>query len=245
MLTFLDAGMVPPMRALSLAAAVCAVCAVPAQAQAPNKIDPAEVRLLAANYELTNADSTLKCPVTLDQKPVGAALTLVFDRRACNQLFGFLNEVTGWAPGVAGAILFLGSGGRTIAEFTEGVGGVYEAIRENDAVYFLANLQFVDPSERVQIADLFGEWQLSRPGGPAICRITLTDEVAGNEQFAARVQPGCDPAIERLALNVWQLERGDVVLRPRAGDALRFERQDGSVWARVPDKPQPLLLSRP
>jgi hypothetical protein len=232
------------MRALYLAAALFAACALPAQAQAP-KIDPAEARLLAAGYELTNADGTLKCPVTLDQKPAGTALALVFDRRACNQLFGFLNEVTGWAPGVAGAILFVGQGGRTIAEFTEGVGGVYEAIREGDAVYFLANLQFVDPSERVQIADLYGEWQISRPGGPAICRITLTDEVVGNELFTARLQPGCDPAIERLAPNAWQLERGDVVLRSKTGEALRFGRQEGGVWARVPDKPQPLLLSRP
>ena len=60
-----------------------------------------------------------------------------------------------------------------------------------------------------------------------------------------RVQPNCDQSIERLGATMWQLERGDVVLRSPNGESLRFGRQDGNVWARVPDKPRPLLMSRP
>jgi hypothetical protein len=60
-----------------------------------------------------------------------------------------------------------------------------------------------------------------------------------------RVQPKCDQAIERLGATTWQLERGDVVLRSPNGESLRFERQDGGVWAKVPDKPRPLLMARP
>jgi hypothetical protein len=238
------------MHRLSFASAIGLVLflAGSANAQSPApaaKADPAEVRALAANYELTNADASLKCAMTLEAKPAGRGLMLAFDRRQCTSLFGFLGEVSAWLPGVAGAILFVAPDGRAVAEFTEGVGGVYEAIRENDGVYFLANLQFVDPSERVQIADLYGEWYLSRPGGPPICRITLSDEVAGNEMFAARVSAECDPALAKFGLVHWQLERGDVLLRSRSGDTLRFGRQEGGVWAKIPEKPQPLLLSRP
>jgi hypothetical protein len=234
----------PLIAAASLAIGVVATAAAQSPAPPP-KLDPADVRALTANYELTNADSTQKCAMTLDPRPVGRGLTLAFDRRQCASLFGFLGEVSAWLPGVAGAILFIAPDGRTIAEFTEGVGGVYEAIRENDGVYFLANLQFVDPSERVQAADLFGEWVLSRPDGKATCRVTLTDEVAGNELYAARVNAECDPAIAKLGINQWRLERGDVLLRVKSGDPLRFGRQESGIWMKIPEKPQPLLLSRP
>ncbi|MCC6947884.1 MAG: AprI/Inh family metalloprotease inhibitor [Bradyrhizobiaceae bacterium] len=233
--------------------------ATPANAQSPApaaKPDPADVRALAANYELTNADSSLKCQMILDPRPTGRGLALVFDRRQCASLFGFLGEVSAWSPGIAGAILFLAPDGRTVAEFTEGVGGVYEAIRENDGVYFLANLQFVDPSERVQTADLLGEWVLSRPEGeppaaknakapPKPCTIRLTDEVAGDQLFYLRVPPDCDAGLLPPGYRHWQLERGDIVLRTENGDALRFERDDDGRWNKVPEKPRPLVLSRP
>jgi hypothetical protein len=236
------------MRAHSLVFLIGLALATPAIAQtmAPEgKPDPADIRSLAANYELTNADATLKCVITLDTKPAGRGLYLGYDRTICNPRFGFLGEVTAWLPGVAGAILMIAADGRIVSEFTEGVGGVYEAIRENDGVYFFANLQFVDPSERVQIADLFGDWVLSHPGGPVTCRITLSDEVAGNELFAARVQPGCGASLLQGDLATWQFERGDIALRSKNGDVLRFERGEENVWTKVPEKPRPLTLSRP
>lgn len=234
------------MRSQSLAFILTILLAGAALAQAQKaKIDPADAKLLAANYELTNADSSLTCAITLDPKPAGPGLYLAFDRPQCNANFGFLNQVTAWIPGVAGAILLVGPDGRTVTEFTEGVGGVYEAIRENDAVYFLANLQFVDPSQRVQIADLFGDWNLAPPDKGPGCRITLTEDVAGNEMFTVRVAPNCDAAIVQFGPAFWQLERGDILLRSKGGNVLRFERQEGNVWAKVPEKPRPLQLSRP
>jgi hypothetical protein len=217
-----------------------------AQTVAPAaKPDPADVRNLTANYELTNADATLKCTIALETRPAGRGFYLGYDRTVCNPRFGFLGEVAAWLPGVAGAILMIAPDGHIVTEFTEGVGGVYEAIRENDGVYFFANLQFVDPAERVQIADLYGDWVLSRPSAPETCRITLTDEVMGSELFAVRVQPGCDPAILLGGLATWQLERGDIALRSANGDTLRFERGEENVWMKVPEKPRPLNLSRP
>jgi hypothetical protein len=234
------------MRLSICTISLLAASAFSTQAQAPlPKPDLADVRALAAQYELTNADATRKCPVTLDQRPAGRGFALVFDRNTCIPLFGFLGEVSAWTPGIAGAVLLVAPDARIVAEFTEGVGGVYEAIRENDAVYFLANLQFVDPSERVQITDLFGEWRLSRPDGTAACRLTLTDQIVGSEQFALRIDPACDPSIAQAGLTAWQFERGDIVLRSPAGEPLRFGRQEGGAWTKVPDKPRPLVLSRP
>ncbi len=250
------------MRAATLACCVIlfGTSAGLAQDTAPaGKPDPVEVRNLSAAYELTNADSTLRCSIVLEPRPAGRGLFLNYNREVCHPRFGFLGEVTAWLPGIAGAILFVAPDGRIVTEFTEGVGGVYEAIRENDGVYFLANQQFVDPAERIQAQDLFGEWLLARPDAPVEgtkanpkappppkpCTLALTEEVVGDQLFALRVQPPCDPALVPAGLQAWQFERGDIVLRFANGDSLRFEKSENDVWNKVPEKPRPLILSRP
>jgi hypothetical protein len=232
------------MKILSLLLLIVSLASPSAAQTPPPKPDPAAVKALAVNYEISSADGTRKCPLTLDTKPVGQTFALNMNRQVCGQILGFMNEVISWHPGAAGAILLLGQNTRVIAEFTEGVGGVYEALREGDGVYFLANLQFVDPSSRVQAADVFGEWNFIRPGGGPICRATLTDEVAGEEMFAVKLQPKCEAAIEKFAPVAWKLQRGDLVLLSATGDSLRFERQENT-WNKVPEKPRPLLMRRP
>ncbi len=249
------------MRAVSLACCLSLLAAsAAAQGTAPpGKPDPVEVRTLSASYELTNADSTLRCPIVLEPKPAGRGLYLSYDREVCHSRFGFLGEVSAWLPGIAGAILLVARDGRIVTEFTEGVGGVYEAIRENDGVYFFANLQFVDPAERVQAKDLFGEWLLARPDAtpegakanpkapppPKPCTLALTDEVIGDQLFNLRIQPPCETALVPAGLQSWQLERGDIVLRFANGDTLRFEKGEDGRWIKIPEKPRPLVLSRP
>lgn len=238
-----------PTRVGAIACVLC-VASTLAWPQAPSiRPEAPEVLALVARYALTSADETRKCLLTLNPIPAPPGLQVAFDANQCRPLFGFLGEVAAWQPGVAGAILLVASDSRVVAEFTEGVGGVYEAIRENDAVYFLANLQYVDPTPGVQIAELFGEWSLAAPGAPPLCRIVLTDEGAANESLVARTLPECDPSIAQLGLSTWQLDRGDVVLRNANGDGLRFERQElgprGGTWAKVPERPRPLLMSRP
>jgi hypothetical protein len=223
----------------------------PAAAQAPNPAPPPEApaipdaKTLAANYELSSAMGDRKCPVTLDTKLAGPGFTLVYDKTACQPLFGFLNETVAWVPGIAGSIRFVNTARRTVSEFTEGVGGRYEALREGDGVYFLSNLQFVDPGEMPQFADLLGEWNMARPGGPPICAVSLTDQSTGEDTFVVSVKPGCDQSITRFGPISWVLDRGDIILFSAKGDRLRFGRQQEGGWAKVPDTPRPLLLARP
>jgi hypothetical protein len=232
------------MRRL-LCAALVAAAAPSAIAQQAARPDPEAVRALAANYELANADGDRKCPMTLDAKPTGPVLALIFDRPACVAQFAFLGDVAGWLPGPAGSIRLMRANARPVLEFTEGVGGTYEGIREGDAVYFLTNLQYSDPADAPQFADLLGAWNLSRPGGAPICRISLTDEPAASESFAVRVDANCDATIARFGPVAWRLERGDVLLLAKNGDKLRFGRQEGGDWMKIPDTPRPLLMSRP
>jgi len=222
----------------------------PAAAQAPNPIPPEpplipDAKTLAANYELSSASGDRKCPMTLDVKPAGPGFTLIYDKVVCLPLFGFLKETVAWMPGVAGSIRFVNAAKRTVSEFTEGVGGQYEALRENDGVYFLANLQFVDPGEAPQFADLVGEWNLLRPNGPPICAITLTDQATGDDTFVLTMKPGCDQSITRFGPVSWLLDHGDIIFFSQKGERLRFGRQQEGGWAKVPETPRPLLLARP
>jgi len=211
----------------------------------PQENSPA--RALASNYQLADALGDRKCPITLEAKPAPGGFALSFDRAVCALIFPYLADVAAWQPAPAGGINLVSAKGTAITEFTEGVGGVYEAIRENDGVYFLANLKVVDTSE-TQAKDLVGEWNLSRPDGPTICRIALTNTSTAEQRFAVRVMPGCDSAIASFGLATWQLSNGDVLLYSVNNDLIRLGKNDEGIWARVPDqkqsRPRPLLMSR-
>jgi len=204
-------------------------------------------RELASNYQLADASGERKCAIVLEARTAPGGFALNYDRAACRKLFPHLAEVTGWQPAPAGGINFVTAKGVPITEFTEGVGGIYEAIRENDGVYFLTNLRIADTSE-VKADDLVGEWNLSRPDGPPICKIALTKDVAGSNRFAIRVTPGCDAAIVAFGPVSWQLSNGDVILFSKEDEAIRLGKNWEGVWARIPDqknpRPRPLQMTR-
>lgn len=222
----------------------------PSMAQAPEpepQIHPSipDAKQLAADYQLQSALGDRKCDIALDAKASGPGHALVFDRAVCLPLFRFLSDTVAWLPGIAGSILFVNTSKRVVSEFTEGVGGQYEALLEGDGVYFLTNTQFVEPSDVTRFSDAVGEWNLSRPDGPAICSLTLTDESAGDDLFKVRLKAGCDPAIVRFSPAKWYLDRGDIILLSAKDDRMRFGRQPEGNWAKIPEMPRPLVLSRP
>lgn len=226
----------------ALAVLALVACLAAARAQ-----ENASARALASSYQLTDALGERKCPITLEARAVSPGFAMTFDRAACRAAFAHLTDVVAWQPAPAGGINFVDAKGVAITEFSEGVGGVYEAIRENDGVYFLTNLRIADTPE-TQPADLLGNWSLSRPGGPTICMITLTNEQAGEGRFVLRVAQGCDSAITAFAPVSWQLSSGDVLLFSRSGSLIRLGRNEEGVWSRLPDqfqpRPRPLLMTR-
>jgi hypothetical protein len=232
------------IRAARLALAVFPLLACLAGAEAQEN---ASARALASNYQLADALGERKCPITLEARVASPGFAMTFDRAACRAAFAHLTDVIAWQPAPAGGINFVDAKGISITEFSEGVGGVYEAIRENDGVYFLTNLRIADTPE-TQPADLLGKWSLSRPGGPTICTITLTNEAAGEGRFTLRLAPGCDSAITAFAPVSWHLSSGDILLFSKSGSLIRLGRNDEGIWSRLPDqfqpRPRPLLMTR-
>ncbi|WP_371347499.1 AprI/Inh family metalloprotease inhibitor [Ancylobacter sp. IITR112] len=235
-------------RGIALAAGALALLGARHAAAQESGLPPAAA--LAAEYRLTNADGDRVCVLTLSDKPHGrgrampARYDLAFDRQACAGAILFSVDIASWSPGPGNAIRLQGAEGGLVAEFTEGVGGTWEALREGDGVYFLVNPHLADPALRA--ADLVGGWDLAEQAGKPLCRLELTDAEAGSGTFRARLAAGCPARLAALAIDRWRLDDGSLVLLSATGEGLRFAAQEDGGWEKVPpDEGSPLLLSRP
>lgn len=220
----------------------------PPAAPAAPKIDPAMREAgarMAGDFRLTSADGTRACAFTLKPDASGSALTVDFDKEAC-AVIGFSGQVSAWLPDPSGSIRLLNAQGRTVAEFTEGAGGSYEALKEGDGVYFLTNPSVADATE-VNVEEVVGDWDLSRTAGAPVCRWTLQNVPAGKgEGRIVSVAAGCDSSMLRFAPVAWDIEGGNILVRGVASGAMiRFARQEDGSWARTPERGRPLLMTRP
>ncbi|MFG1191555.1 protease inhibitor Inh/omp19 family protein [Xanthobacter flavus] len=218
----------------------------PAPAAAP-KLD-ASVReaaaRIAAPLRLSSADGSRSCAFALKPDASGPGLAVEFDRPACADI-GFSAQVIAWLPDPSGSIRLLNAQGRTVAEFTEGAGGSYEALREGDGVYFLANPATADATE-LRPEEVVGDWDLARQAGAPVCRVTFLDSPAKGGGFRLNIATGCDAALLRFGPTAWDIEGGNIIVRGEGGaSVIRFARQEDGGWARTPERGRPLLMTRP
>lgn len=216
-------------------------------AAAPVKLDPAVREAggrIAGPFQLTSADGGRACSFGLKADPSGPGLGLDFSRDAC-AVIAFSAQVVAWLPDPSGSIRLLNAQGRTVAEFTEGAGGSYEALREGDGVYFLTNPSAADSTD-LKPEEVVGEWDLARTAGTPVCRITLLEDAAPGGGHRLKVAPGCDDSLMRFRPLAWDIEGGNILVRGEAAGApIRFARQEDGGWARTPERGRPLLMTRP
>ena len=91
-----------------------------------------------------------------------------------------------------------------------------------------------------------GDWSVVRGSSDPICTLTLamTATAAGKDDYALKVQPGCDAAVVGFGPVSWHMENGELVLKSARGPTWRFEENDGT-WERVPEGTDPIMLVRP
>ncbi|MBS7540051.1 AprI/Inh family metalloprotease inhibitor [Ancylobacter lacus] len=206
------------------------------------------VAALAGRYRITNADGDRACPLVLTTTPAtggGGRYGVELDQPACTQAILFTADIFGWRPGAGNSILLETRQGRLIAEFTEGVAGTWEALRENDGVYFLVNPALAEPSRVPEPAELAGPWSLGRADGGPACRVELKPEPDSAGRLPAVAEPACAPLFGRFALQSWRLDGLDLLLLPASGPPLRFVAQEEGGWAKMPAGSRPLVLTRP
>src|ERR1700754_3974989 len=203
---------------------------------------PAAPRTMVGTWEFSNADREKTCSVTFRNEANRIGKRVEFDQ-ACANLFPFVKDVVAWQYNDNDFLKLLDQQGVSVLEFSEVESGIFEAPRPGEGILFIQNATALGPAPKT--ADqITGEWSIIRRTGRPICGLSLTSTPSG-EEFALRVQPGCDPVVTRFAPVTWQMDRGEIVLRAANGQSWRFEEaEDGTKWQRVPQTTNPLLMVR-
>ena len=216
-----------------------AACCGEAVAQAPGPSDAAKA--LAGAWEFTNADRDKVCTITLRTDPVASAMRAEFDR-ACAGKYAFVGQVVGWTLAENDFLRLVDAAGSTLLEFSEVEGGVYEAPLPGEGILFIQKATAAGPQPK-SAEEMSGEWTIVRGAGKPICTLTLSNTAAGDD-FAVRVRPPCDVFVTRFGPATWQMDRGELLLKPGKGQPWRFEESDATTWQRVPATADPILLVR-
>lgn len=223
---------------MALGLALLAASCGEAVAQTPEVTEAAKA--LAGVWEFANADRDKVCTITLRADPAGSVLRLEFDR-TCTAKFPFVTQVAGWSLAENDFLRLIDANGSSLLEFSEVESGVYEAPMPGEGILFIQKANAAEPQPRTA-ADVSGEWTVVR-GSKPICTLTLSSTAAGDD-FAVRVRPPCEGLVTRFAPATWQLDRGELLLKPAKGQLWRFEEQDATTWQRVPATADPVLLVR-
>ena len=202
---------------------------------------PAVPRTMVGTWEFSNADREKTCSITLRNESNRVGKRVEFDP-ACLSLFPFVKDVVAWQYSENDFLKLLDAQGVSVLEFNEVESGIFEAPRPGEGILFIQNASALGPAPKTA-EQITGEWSIIRRTGRAICGLSLTSTQSG-EEFAVRVQPGCDPVVARFAPATWQMDRGEIVLRAANGQSWRFEEGDDSKWQRVPQGPNTLLMVR-
>ena len=227
------------VRHLVLGFVLLAACGgARAQPQQPALSDAAKA--MVGTWEFTNADRDKTCTITLRLDPGAGGMKVEFDR-ACAAKFPFIGEIAAWSYAENDFLRLLDAKGASILEFNEVEGGVYEAPRPGEGILFIQNAGASGPPSRTA-EEVTGDWTVVRAGKP-ICGLTLSNTTAG-EEFAVRLRQPCDAFVTRFAPTTWQVERGELVVKPAKGRPWRFEEQDAATWQRVPASADSIVLVR-
>jgi hypothetical protein len=209
-------------------------------AQAPATLGES-AKAVIGTWEFSNADRDKICTVTLKSDPAPVGFKAEFDKN-CGSLFPLVNDIVGWNYPENDLLHLLDAQGKSLVEFSEVEDGIYEAPTPGIGVLFLQNAAAAGaaPKPPEQVA---GDWAIVRANGTPLCRLTLAT-TAAQDGLALTVKPGCDPAVARLNLTLWRIDRDEVMLVPARGNPWRFEEVDAKTWRRVPESNDPIMLVR-
>lgn len=223
------------------AAAFLLALTSPALAQTPAPQPSDAARALAGVWELSNPDRDRRCTLTfkLDTAAGGRSVTL---GATCAAAFPDLRPAAAWQMGNDDALKLVDNKGAVLLELTEVEVGMYETT-PSFTRYFLQTLA---ATGKERIADnLFGDWQITRGPGRAVCQLTLGNTAHDADSFVLELKPGCDQIITRFGPVAWKLDRGQFVMIAANGQAWRFEENEASIWSRIPAARPPILMVRP
>jgi hypothetical protein len=229
------------LKALLSVAAV--VAASQAQTQVQRSITSNETfKTMIGKWEISNADRDRTCQLTFKADPSGSLFKLELDKVCATQM-PELKDVIGWTIGGLDLVKLMDGKGKPVFEFSEVESGIFEAQRPGEGIFFMQNTAGAAPVN-ISLEQMAGDWGVVRGSGKTVCTITLMNTAAGEDTFALKLKPGCGPFVTGFGPAAWYLDRGELVLKSKAGRFWRFEANDPTNWQRVPESREPINLVR-
>ncbi|MGH6716647.1 MAG: AprI/Inh family metalloprotease inhibitor [Bradyrhizobium sp.] len=195
---------------------------------------------MIGQWELATADRSKTCVVTLQGDQVADGLKLQLET-GCAAALPFTREVAAWSIKGLDIVRLQDARGKAVIDLTEVATGIFEGARPGEGVYLLQDLAAARAIVKT-LDQMIGDWAMVR-GGATICRLTLTNNDAGNSNFQVFLKPKCDPSIVAFAPTRWRLDDGRITLMSDRGETWRFQAAaDSAQWRRVPDSGDPLIM---
>jgi hypothetical protein len=230
------------IRILAGLVVVCCASVALAQTPATQSTNLGEsAKAVVGAWEFSNADRDKICTVTLKGDPAPVGFKAEFDKN-CSNLFPLVNDIVGWDYPENDLLHLLNAQGKSLVEFSEVEDGIYEAPTPGVGVLFLQNPAAAGPPPKPP-EQVVGDWAIVGGSGKPLCHVTLA-AAAAQDGLALTVKPGCDPAIARLNLTLWRIDRDELMLVPARGAPWRFEELDATSWRRVPESADAITLVR-
>jgi hypothetical protein len=200
-------------------------------------------KTMIGKWEISNADRDRTCQLTFNTDPSGTLFKLELDK-ACAVQMPELKDVTGWTIGGLDLVKLIDGKGKPVFEFSEVEDGIFEAQRPGEGIFFMQNAATAAPAVSISLEQMAGDWGVVRGSGKTVCTITLTNTAAGDDAFALKLKPGCEAFVTGFGPAAWYLDRGELVLKSKAGRFWRFEANNPTNWQRVPESREPINLVR-
>ena len=224
--------------------ALAAFVAAPQAAAQQRPITSNETfKTMIGKWEISTADRDRSCYLTFKADPNGALFKLDVDK-ACAAQMPELKDVIGWTIGGLDLVKLMDGKGKTALEFSEVESGIFEAQRPGEGIFIMQNAASA-AAVSISLDQMAGDWSVVRGSGKTVCTITLINDAAGDDAFALKLKPGCESFVTGFGPAAWYLDRGELVLRSKAGRFWRFEANDPSNWQRsIPEGREPVNLVR-
>lgn len=226
------------LRVVAFAIAACVAAMSPARAQDATSLK----KSMPGQWELSTTERSKTCVVTLKGDAASQGFKLELEP-ACKAALPFTKDIVAWSVKGLDIVRLQDATGESVIDFTEVEAGIFEGLRQGEGVYILQDLAAARSMAK-SMDQMIGDWAMVRGNGQPICGLTLTNTEAGPDNFQVFLKPKCDAAIAQFNPVQWRLERGQIILLSKAGEAWQFEADDNAQWRRVPDTADPLIMLR-
>ncbi len=225
-------------RLLAFAIMACAAAVGSARAQDATSLK----KQMPGQWELSTTERSKTCVVTLKGDAAGQGLKLELEP-ACKTALPFTKDIVAWSVRGLDIVRLQDAAGEAVIDFTEVEAGIFEGLRQGEGVYILQDLAAARSMAK-SMDQMIGDWSMVRGNGQPVCGLTLTNTEADPDNFQVFLKPRCDAAVAQFNPTQWRLERGQIILMSKSGEAWQFEADDNAQWRRVPDTADPLIMLR-